>query len=297
MLDVLFIGLSLGSILLLVALGLAITYGAMGVINMAHGEMVMVGAYVAVLSGIWLKANIFVALPLAFVVTAGLGLLVERLVVRWLYGRLLDTLLATWGVAMLIQQSIRLEFGLSFLGIHVEGLGPGLQNVAVPASLQGAVTIAGAEINAYRGFIILVTAVLTVLTWFVLYRLPIGMKVRAIIRNPKMAAACGIDVKRVNALTFAFGSGLAGVAGVMMSGFKGVSPDLGSTMVVDGFMVVVTGGIGSLMGTLMASGLLGETNALVAVATNDILARAVVFAAVILVIVMKPEGLFSFKRR
>ncbi len=297
MLDVLFIGLSLGSILLLVALGLAITYGAMGVINMAHGEMVMVGAYVAVLSGIWLKASFWLALPLAFVVTAALGLLVERLVVRRLYGRLFDTLLATWGVALLIQQSIRLEFGLTFLGIHVEGLGTGLQNVAVPAALQGAVTIGGTEINAYRAFIVVVTAALTVLTWFVLYRTPVGMKVRAIIRNPQMAAACGIDVKRTNALTFAFGSGLAGVAGVMMSGFKGVSPDLGSTMVVDGFMVVVTGGIGSLTGTLMAAGLLGETNALVAIATNDILARAVVFAAVILIIVMKPEGLFSFKRR
>lgn len=297
MIDVLFIGLSLGSILLLVALGLAITYGAMGVINMAHGEIVMAGAYVAVLSGIWLKTSFYVALPLAFVAAAALGWIIERSVVSRLYGRLLDTLLATWGVAMLIQQAIRLEFGLTFLGIHIDGLGTGLQNVAVPSELQGAVNIAGTEFNAYRGFIVLVSIMLTVMTWFIMYRTSLGMKVRAIIRNPKMAAACGIDVKRVNALTFAYGSGLAGVAGVMMSGFKGVSPDLGSTMVVDGFMVVVTGGLGSLMGTIMASGLLGETNALVAVATNDILARAVVFAAVILVIVLKPEGLFSFKRR
>ncbi|MCA6104599.1 urea ABC transporter permease subunit UrtB [Bradyrhizobium australafricanum] len=297
MIDVLFIGLSLGSILLLVALGLAITYGAMGVINMAHGEIVMAGAYVAVLSGIWLKTSFYVALPLAFLAAAALGWIIERLVVSRLYGRLLDTLLATWGVSMLIQQAIRLEFGLTFLGIHIDGLGTGLQNVAVPAELQGAVNIAGVELNAYRGFIVLVTVVLTALTWSIMYRTSLGMKVRAIIRNPKMAAACGIDVRKVNALTFAYGSGLAGVAGVMMSGFKGVSPDLGSSMVVDGFMVVVTGGLGSLVGTIMASGLLGETNALVAVATNDILARAVVFAAVILVIVLKPEGLFSFKRR
>ncbi|SDD48711.1 amino acid/amide ABC transporter membrane protein 1, HAAT family [Bradyrhizobium brasilense] len=297
MIDVLFIGLSLGSILLLVALGLAITYGAMGVINMAHGEIVMAGAYVAVLSGIWLKTSFYVALPLAFLAAAALGWIIERLVVSRLYGRLLDTLLATWGVSMLIQQAIRLEFGLTFLGIHIDGLGTGLQNVAVPAELQGAVNIAGVELNAYRGFIVLVTVVLTALTWFIMYRTSLGMKVRAIIRSPKMAAACGIDVRKVNALTFAYGSGLAGVAGVMMSGFKGVSPDLGSSMVVDGFMVVVTGGLGSLVGTIMASGLLGETNALVAVATNDILARAVVFAAVILVIVLKPEGLFSFKRR
>ena len=125
MLEVLFIGLSLGSILLLVALGLAITYGAMGVINMAHGEMVMIGAYVTVLSGIWLGTNIFVAIPLAFIVTALIGLAIERVVVRRLYGRLLDTLLATWGIAILIQQAVRLEFGLSFFGIHIAGTGPG----------------------------------------------------------------------------------------------------------------------------------------------------------------------------
>jgi urea transport system permease protein len=297
MLEVLFIGLSLGSILLLVALGLAITYGAMGVINMAHGEMVMVGAYVTVLSGIWLGTNIFVAIPLAFIVTALLGLLIERVVVRRLYGRLLDTLLATWGIAILIQQAVRLEFGLSFLGIHIQGLGPGLQNVSVPAMLQGTLSIAGAGINRYRAFIILVTAILALATWFIIYRTAIGTQVRAIIRNPKMAAACGIDVTRVNALTFAFGSGLAGVAGVMMSGFKTVFPDMGTSMVVDGFLVVVMGGVGSLLGSVLSAGILGEINGLVAAATNDILARAVVFGVVIAIIVLKPKGLFALKGR
>jgi urea transport system permease protein len=297
MLDVLFIGLSLGSILLLVALGLAITYGAMGVINMAHGEMVMVGAYSTVMSSIWLGANIFVAIPLAFVVTALLGLLIERVVVRRLYGRLLDTLLATWGVAILIQQAVRLEFGLSFLGIHIEGLGPGLQNVTVPQILQGTFSIGGADINTYRTFIILVTLVFTCLTWVILYRTPIGTQVRAIIRNRQMAAACGIDVGRTNALTFAFGSGLAGVAGVMMSGFKTVFPDMGTSMVVDGFMVVVVGGVGSLIGSVLSAGMLGEINGLVAAVTNDILARAVVFGVVILIIILKPKGLFAFKER
>jgi len=297
MLEVLFIGLSLGSILLLVALGLAITYGAMGVINMAHGEMVMVGAYVTVLSGIWFGTNIFVAIPLAFIVTALLGLLIERVVVRRLYGRLLDTLLATWGIAILIQQAVRLEFGLSFFGIHIQGLGPGLQNVSVPAILQGTLTIAGAEINRYRAFIILVTAALALGTWFIIYRTSIGTQVRAIIRNPKMAAACGIDVTRVNALTFAFGSGLAGVAGVMMSGFKTVFPDMGTPMVVDGFLVVVMGGVGSLLGSVLSAGILGEINGLVAAATNDILARAVVFGVVIAIIVLKPKGLFALKGR
>jgi urea transport system permease protein len=297
MLEVLFIGLSLGSILLLVALGLAITYGAMGVINMAHGEMVMIGAYVTVMSGIWLGTNIFAAIPLAFVVTALLGLLIERIVVRRLYGRLLDTLLATWGIAILIQQAVRLELGLSFLGIHIEGLGPGLQKVDVPAMLQGTLSIGGADINRYRTFIILVTAALALLTWFLVYRTSLGMQVRAIIRNPKMAAACGIDVTRVNALTFAFGSGLAGVAGVMMSGFKTVFPDMGTPMVVDGFLVVVMGGVGSLLGSVFSAGILGEINGLVAAATNDILARAVVFGVVIVIIVVRPKGLFALRGR
>ncbi len=297
MLEVLFIGLSLGSILLLVALGLAITYGAMGVINMAHGEMVMIGAYVTVLSGIWLGTNIFVAIPLAFIVTALLGLLIERVVVRKLYGRLLDTLLATWGIAILIQQAVRLEFGLSFFGIHIQGLGPGLQNVSVPEVLQSTVSIGGADINRYRLFIIVVTAILALATWFIIYRTTMGTQVRAIIRNPKMAAACGIDVTRVNALTFALGSGLAGVAGVMMSGFKTVFPDMGTPMVVDGFLVVVMGGVGSLLGSVFSAGILGEINGLVAAATNDILARAVVFGVVIAIIVLKPKGLFALKGR
>src|SRR6202042_1153260 len=191
MLEVLFIGLSLGSILLLVALGLAITYGAMGVINMAHGEMVMIGAYVTVLCGIWLGANIFVAIPLAFIATALIGLAIERVVVRRLYGRLLDTLLATWGVAILIQQAVRLELGLSFLGIHIRGLGPGLQNVTVPEWMTGVVSVAGDQVNIYRLFIIVVTAALTAVTWLLMYRTDIGIQVRAIMRNPRMAAACG----------------------------------------------------------------------------------------------------------
>ena len=297
MLEVLFIGLSLGSILLLVALGLAITYGAMGVINMAHGEMVMIGAYVKVLSGIWLGTNIFVAIPLAFIVTALLGLLIERVVVRRLYGRLLDTLLATWGIAILIQQAVRLEFGLAFFGIHVQGLGPGLQNVSVPEILQGTFSIGGADLNRYRAFIIMVTAILALITWFIIYRTTMGTQVRAIIRNPKMAAACGIDVTRVNALTFALGSGLAGVAGVMMSGFKTVFPDMGTPMVVDGFLVVVMGGVGSLLGSVLSAGILGEIDGLVASATNDILARAVVFGVVIAIIVLRPKGLFALKGR
>ena len=297
MADVIFIGLSLGSILLLIALGLTITYGAMGVINMAHGEMVMVGAYTTVLVGMYLNLNIFFAIPIAFFVSAALGFVIERVVVSKLYGRLLDTLLATWGVAILIQQAVRLEFGLGLFGIHIDGLGPGLQKVDVPAILRETVMLGDFVIQPYRTFIILLTVALTVLTWWILYKTPIGMQVRAIMRNPDMAAACGINTRRVNALTFAYGSGLAGVAGVMMSGFKTVFPDMGSSMVVDGFLVVVVGGVGSLLGSVAAAGLLGQINSIFASFSNDILARAVVFGFVILIIMWRPNGLFSFKGR
>ncbi|KPU94917.1 urea ABC transporter permease subunit UrtB [Variovorax paradoxus] len=297
MLDVLLIGLSMGSILLLAALGLVIIYGAMGVVNMAHGEMIMVGAYAAVLAQIWLGLGLFAAIPIAFVVAAALGLLIERCVVRRLYGRLGDTLLATWGVAILVQQAVRLEGGLAFFGIHIEGLGPGLQNMPIPAVLQGAVMVGDTPINAYRAFIVACTVVLTFATWLLLYRTRIGMQVRAIIRNPRMAAACGIDVQRVNAWTFAFGAGLAGITGVLVAGFKTVSPDMGTALVVDSFLVVVSGGVGSLLGAVVTSIGLGEVTGVVAAVSNDILARAVVFGLVILLIVVRPQGLFSFKGR
>jgi urea transport system permease protein len=295
--DIIFIGLSLASILLLVALGLTITYGAMGVINMAHGEMVMLGAYTTVMSGIYLGLNFILSIPLAFIVTALFGWAIERVLVRRLYGRILDTLLATWGIAILLQQAVRLEFGLSFLGIHIQGLGPGLQNVDIPAFLRGSFPAFGTEINAFCSFIILITVIMAAVTWFLVYRTSIGRQVRAIMRNRDMAAACGVNVSRVNSLTFAYGSGLAGIAGVMMSGFKTVFPDMGTSMVVDGFLVVVVGGVGSLLGAIAASGLLGEINGVVASVTNDILARAVVFGTVITIIVLLPRGLFSFKGR
>lgn len=297
MLDTVFIGLSLGSVLLLVALGLSIVYGSMGVINMAHGELVMIGAYTAVLCQIYLDLNLFAAIPIAFVVCAALGLLIEKLVIRRLYSRLFDTLLATWGVAILLQQAIRLEFGLSFFGIPVDGLGPGLQSVSVPEMFNEPIMIGDFVLQPYRTFIILISIVLAAVTWFLMYRTRIGQQVRAIMRNKEMAAACGIDVKKVNAMTFAYGSGLAGIAGVMMSGFKTVMPDMGSTMVVDGFLVVVVGGIGSLVGSIVASGLLGQLNGFVAFFSNDIIARAVVFAVVIGIILWRPRGLFNYKGR
>ncbi|EDM72100.1 ABC transporter, membrane spanning protein [Roseobacter sp. AzwK-3b] len=297
MFEVLFIGLSLTSVLLLIALGLSITYGAMGVINMAHGELVMIGAYTAVLAGIHLGFNIFLSLPLAFVVAALVGLLIERVVIRRLYGRIIDTLLATWGVAIILQQLIRLEFGLTFFGISIEGLGPGLQNMRVPTFMMEPFDLMGLSIQPYRTFILCVTILLTALTWYLVYRTAIGVQVRAIMRNPQMAAACGIDVRRVSALTFAYGSGLAGVAGVLLAGFRTVMPEMGATVVVDGFLVVVVGGVGSLLGTILSSALLGQINGIVSVFSNDIIARAVVFGVVIAIILWRPRGLFSFKSR
>tara|TARA_R110001583_G_scaffold130834_1_gene282573 strand:+ start:76090 stop:76983 length:894 start_codon:yes stop_codon:yes gene_type:complete len=297
MLDTVFIGLSIGSILLLVALGLSIVYGSMGVINMAHGELVMIGAYTTVLSQKYLDLSLFSVIPIAFIVCAGLGLLIEKLVIRRLYTRLFDTLLATWGVAILLQQAIRLEFGLSFFGIHIDGLGPGLQSVKLPEVMTQSIMIGDFVLQPYRTSIILISALLAAITWFLMYRTRIGQQVRAIMRNPDMAAACGIDVKKVNALTFAYGSGLAGIAGVMMSGFKTVMPDMGSSLVVDGFLVVVVGGVGSLVGSIVASGILGQLNGIVAFLSNDIIARAVIFTAVIAIIIWRPRGLFNYKGR
>ena len=297
MFETIFIGLSVGSILLLVALGLTITYGTMGVINMAHGELVMVGAYTAVMVRIYFDLNIFYAIPAAFLMAALIGLIIERLVVRNLYGRLLDTLLATWGVGILVQQAVRLEFGLTFFDIHIEGLGVGLQRVDIPDVLRETIQLGDIVIQPYRTFIILLTVALVILTWLLLYRTSHGTKVRAIMRNPDIAAACGIDVKRVNAITFAYGSGLAGVAGVMISGFKTVSPSMGTPMVVDGFMVVVVGGVGSLLGSVVSAGFLGQLNGIFAMLFNDILARAIVFGAVILIIAWRPNGLFNFRGR
>jgi urea transport system permease protein len=297
MIEVLFIGLSLASVLLLIALGLSITYGAMGVINMAHGEMVMIGAYTAVLTGLYLGLNLVWALPIAFIVSAAVGLLIERVLIRRLYGRVIDTLLATWGVAILLRQAVRLHFGLVFIGITIAGLGPGLQYVSLPAFFTGSVEVFGVQVPPYRSFILAVTLGLTALTWLLMYRTSIGLQVRAIMRNPDMAAACGIDVRRVSALTFAYGSGLAGVAGVLLAGFRTVQPEMGATAVIDGFLVVVAGGVGSLLGTVLSAGLLGQINGIVAVAYNDIIARAVVFGVVIAIIMWRPQGMFSFKGR
>jgi urea transport system permease protein len=292
-----FIGLSIASILFMVALGLAIIYGTMNIINLAHGEMVMIGAYTTVLSIKYLGANIYICIPIAFVITAGIGYMIERTVVRRLYGRLLDTLLATWGIALILQQLIRIHFGLALFGVQVDGLGAGLQNVPVPGELQQAFQLFGANIPVYRAFLFIVALMLGVVTWWLVYRTRFGTQLRAVSVARGTAAACGINDKRVNALAFAYGSGLAGIAGVLVSGFRTVSPDMGTPYVVDAFLVVVAGGVGQLMGTLAAAGLLGQVQSFVAAGTNDVYGRTVLFVVVILILLFRPRGLFVTKSR
>ncbi len=286
-------GLSIGSVLLLVALGLTVIYGSMGIINMAHGELVMLGAYVLVMLGAYvtvfserfLQLPFLLCLPLAFVVTALLGLLIERVVVRRLYGRLLDTLLATWGIGIILQQVIRLTFG------------PELQNVSVPGFLTGEYRLSGVSIQSYRLAVFLVALALLVIVLLILYRTDFGTRLGAVTQNSQISACNGIDVNQVRYYTFALGAGLAGVAGVMVSGFNAVSPTMGANYVVDSFIVVVVGGVSSLIGTVASSALLGSINSIVAWMSNDVLAKVVLLGLAIVVIRFFPKGLFAPQSR
>ncbi len=276
----LFTGLSIGSILLLVALGLAIIYGSMGVINLAHGEFVMLGAY-----STWLLQSAFglpflVCLVLVFFMVAFAGWVVERGVVRFLYYRPLDTILATWGIGIILQQAVRLSAGAE------------LRYVQTPEALAGSIDLLGIAIPSYRLFILAVTAGLLLLTWFLVQHTEFGMKLRAVTQNREMASCYGINSSRVFSLTFAFGSGLAGLAGALVAPIKSVAPDMGTNFVVDAFMVVVVGGVGSLLGTVASSGILGGSTAGLAFLLNDTLAKALVFLAVVVLIRFRPRGLF-----
>ena len=241
--------------------------------------------------------NLFWCIPIAFIVTGIIGYVTERLLIRRLYGRLLDTLLATWGLALLLQQAIRVEFGLSFFGIHVPGLGSGMQNVPVPELLRRSFEMGGANISVYRLFVFFVTIVLVAFTWYLLKHTSFGTQLRAVTKNRKMAACLGIDDKRINALAFAYGSGLAGIAGVLVAGFKIVSPDMGTPYVIDAFLVVVAGGVGSIVGTVATAGVFGEISAIVATVANDVYGRVAILIAAILILLFRPNGLFSTKSR
>lgn len=297
MVDSFVVGLSLASILLLVGLGLAIIYGSMGVINLAHGEMVMLGAYTAVLGTMHLDLSLYACLPLGFAVGAAFGYLIEVSLIRHMYGRLLETLLATWGLALILQQLVRVNFGLSFLGIEIPGLGPGLQNVPVPDMLRMTLHFGPIDIGFYRLFILIVAVSLLLLTWWILAKTSIGRQLRAVAQDRDVAAFCGIPGERVKRLAFAYGSGLAGVAGVLVSGFKTVSPSMGTEYVVDAFLVVVTGGLGSIFGTAGAAFILGELNAFVSYLWNSVYGQVAMLVAVMIILMVRPQGLFSYKTR
>jgi urea transport system permease protein len=291
----LFQGISLGSVLLLAAIGLAITFGVMGVINMAHGEMIMLGAYVAFVVQeffrAFLPAGIFgaylaAAVPIAFVFAGLLGVVLERTVIRFLYGRPLETLLATWGVSLVLQQAVRSVFG-----------SPN-KEVANPAWMTGGFDLLGGfTVTWNRLYIIVFCFVVLGALALILNRTSFGLHMRAVTQNREMAAVMGIRAARIDALTFGLGSGIAGMAGVALSQIGNVSPNLGQIYIVDSFMVVVFGGVGNLLGTLVGALSLGIINKFLEPVAGAVLGKIVVLVAIILFIQRRPRGLFALKGR
>ena len=291
----LFEGVSLGSVLLLAAIGLAITFGVMGVINMAHGEMIMLGAYAAYvcqqlfrafLPPGWIDAYLVLAVPVAFIFTAGVGVLLERSVIRFLYGRPLETLLATWGASLILQQAVRSVFG-----------SPN-REVANPTWMTGGFDpIGGFTITWNRLAIIVFCLIVLGVLALILNRTSFGLHMRAVTQNRAMASVMGIRSARIDALTFGLGSGVAGMAGVALSQIGNVSPNLGTIYIVDSFLVVVFGGVGNLMGTLVGALSLGIANKFLEPVAGAILGKIVVLVAIILFIQRRPRGLFALKGR
>ena len=290
----LFYGLSLGSVLLLAALGLAITFGLMGVINMAHGELLMIGAYVtylvqtafrAWLPG-WLDWYVAAALPLAFLITALVGMALERTVIRWLYGRPLETLLATWGISLMLMQGVRTLFGAQ----NVE--------VANPSWMSGGVTVLGSLVLSYNRIVIVFFALFVVFAvWLILNKTRLGLFVRAITQNRRMADCVGVPTGRVDMLAFGLGSGIAGLAGVALSQLGNVGPDLGRGYIVDSFMVVVLGGVGQLAGTVIAALGLGGVNKFLEPYAGAVMAKITILVLIVLFVQKRPQGLFAPRGR
>jgi urea transport system permease protein len=286
-------GISLGSVLLLAAIGLAITFGVMGVINMAHGEMVMIGAYTTFVVQDFIRVSfpglfdwsLAFALPAAFLVTALIGIAIERGIIRWLYGRPLETLLATWGLSLIIQQAVRTTFGASN------------REVGNPSWMSGSFDFLGIAITWNRFWIVIFAlAVFTVLL-AVMKRTPMGLQMRAVTQNRRMASSMGIRTPWVDAMTFGLGSGIAGLAGVALSQIDNVSPNLGQGYIIDSFMVVVFGGVGNLWGTLVGALTLGVFNKFLEPYAGAVLAKIFVLVFIILFIQKRPRGLFALKGR
>ena len=286
-------GISLGSVLLLAAIGLAITFGVMGVINMAHGEMVMLGAYVTYVVQETIRTrnpalfdySLAIAIPLSFLVAGFIGILIERGIIRFLYGRPLETLLATWGLSLILQQAVRTTFG------------PNNREVGNPSWMSGAFDVGGITITYNRLWIICFALLVFVALLGLLRFTRFGLEMRAVTQNRPMAASMGIRTGRVDALTFGLGSGIAGMAGVALSQIDNVSPNLGQGYIIDSFMVVVFGGVGNLWGTLVGSFVLGIANKFLEPFAGAVLGKIAILVLIILFIQKRPRGMFALKGR
>ena len=286
-------GLSLGSVLLLAAIGLAITFGVMGVINMAHGEMVMLGAYTTFVVQQVIRAHnpalfdysLAIAIPLAFLVAGFVGILIERGIIRFLYGRPLETLLATWGLSLILQQGVRTAFG------------PTNKDVGNPSWMSGSFELGQITITYNRLWIIVFTLLIFAGLLALLRFTRFGLEMRAVTQNRAMAASMGIRTSRIDALTFGLGSGIAGLAGVALSQIDNVSPNLGQGYIIDSFMVVVFGGVGNLWGTLVGAFTLGIANKFLEPYAGAVLGKIAILVLIILFIQKRPRGLFALKGR
>jgi urea transport system permease protein len=280
------IGLSIAAVLLLIALGLTFTFGQMGVINMAHGEFIMAGAYTAyMLQDLTGSQAVAVALPVAFLVAGAMGWLLERLAIRHFYGRPLDTLLLTWGVSLVLQQAARDIFGA-----------PNVQVVA-PSWLSGRAELLGFTLPYNRLFILALALICVVAIWAYMNRSRQGRRMRAVMQNRELAGCSGVNTERVDQLTFFIGSGLAGVAGVALTLIGPVGPNLGTYYIVDAFLVVVAGGLGQLRGAVIAAVALGLINSYAEFWTDASLAKVIVFVSIIAFLQFRPQGLFVLRSR
>ncbi len=286
----LFFGLSLGSVLLLAAIGLAITFGVMGVINMAHGEMIMIGAYttyvIQLLMPNLIEYSLFVAIPAAFLMSGLVGVVIQRTVIRYLHGRPLETLLATFGISLILQQAVRTIFS------------PLNRQVVSPEWISGALELNPVLSLTYNRLYILAFSILVFITLVaIIKKTSLGLNVRAVSQNRDMAKAMGVRTEWVDAMTFGLGSGVAGVAGVALSQLTNVGPNLGQAYIIDSFMVVVFGGVGNLLGTLVGAFTLGVANKFMEPITGAVLANILVLVFIILFIQKRPKGLFPQKGR
>jgi urea transport system permease protein len=289
----LWFGISLGSVLLLAAIGLAITFGVMGVINMAHGEMVMIGAYVTFMVQEIIRTqaphlfdwSLPIAMPLAFLAAGIVGIVIERCVIRFLYGRPLETLLATFGVSLILQQAVRTFFGSTN------------REVGAPSYMSGSFDLMGLEVTYARLWILVFTLVVFATLLVVLKATPLGLQMRAVTQNRRMASSMGIRTRFVDSMTFGLGSGIAGIAGVALSQIDNVSPNLGQSYIIDSFMVVVFGGVGNLWGALLGAFTLGISNKILEPFVGAVLGKIIILVLIILFIQKRPRGLFALKGR